>query len=569
MRKAVILLVGGALALSLTAACGSERQGFDTTTDSADPGGGGGGGFGGTEGSSSGGSFGPGSNGDYTDPVDCETAKHSKSYVGCDYWPTITPNAVWSIFDYAVVVANTGPHEAQIQLTGPNGVDEKVTVPSGELRKIYLPWVPELKGGDADACGRPPSLGGSAIVPKGAYHLVSNTPVIVYQFNALQYKGQGGKGPDGGPKDWSSCPGTALKCGKQSLGCFSFSNDASLLLPSTAMTNTYRVMGFRGASSAPWEGAPGVVGTVLSVTATEPDTEVTVYLSPTAKFLASANEEVPASEGGETRKFKLANAGDVLQLVAEKGQEYDFSGSLVQASKPVQVITSVPCINIPSDKQACDHIEESVLPAETLGRHYVVTPPTGPKGKVVAHHVRMYGNRDGTKLTYAPARPENCPETIDAGQVVDCGIIEEAFEVTGDREFGVATFLLGAMFYDWSGVDKRGDPDQSYYASVEQFRTNYVFLAPDDYPVLWADITATEKAKIVLDGAPLTVPWTPVGDGPYGVYRVDLTKSGHEGVHTLTSDEPVGVQVIGFGDNTSFQYPAGLDLKLIAAPPPK
>jgi hypothetical protein len=102
------------------------------------------------------------------------------------------------------------------------------------------------------------------------------------------------------------------------------------------MTNTYRVTGFRGASAAPWDGAPRVVGTVLSVTATEPETEVSVTLSPTAKILASANgEDVPAVEGGKDLKFKLANAGDVLQLVTEKGQEYDLSGSLALANKLV------------------------------------------------------------------------------------------------------------------------------------------------------------------------------------------------------------------------------------------
>jgi len=86
--------------------------------------------------------------------------------------------------------------------------------------------------------------------------------------------------------------------------------------------------------------------------------------------------------------------------------------------------------------------------------------------------------------------------------------------------------------------------------------------------VLWADITATEDAEIVLDGEPLTAPWTKVGPGPFGVHRVDLTKSGQDGAHTLTAKKPVGVQVIGFGDNTSFQYPAGLNLNLIAPPPP-
>ncbi len=566
MRSAGILGCG-ALAFSLIAACGSTRESFDTSTNGNTP----------AFESPDGGSGGPNGNlgeqaGNPRDPVDCETAKNSKSYVGCDYWPTVTPNAVWSIFDYAVVVANTGVRDATVTVTGPNGTNQETKVPIGELRKIYLPWVPALKGGDSDACGAPPDLEESVIVSEGAYHLVSTSPVIVYQFNAFEYKGEGGPESNGQPKDWSRCPGTAVSCGKKPIGCFSYSNDASLLLPSTAMTNTYRVMGMKGSSVAPWPDAPGVVGTVLSITTTQPDTTVSVALASTAKVLASVNgQEVPAMDGGQTMTLKLAKAGDVAQLVTPKGQQFDFSGSLVQSNKPVQVIASVPCIDIPSDKQACDHIEETVLPAETLGKHYVVNPPTGPKGTPVSHWVRIYGNKDDTRLTYTPSKPEKCPDTLNAGQVADCEIVteNEAFEVVGNHEFGVATFLLGAQAYDRTMMDKRGDPDQSQFAAVEQFRTKYVFLAPDDYPVLYADITAPKDAAVQIDGAPIEAPWTPIGDGPFGVHRVDLTKTGHEGAHTLTAAKPVGVQVIGFGENTSFQYPAGLDLELIAAPPPK
>jgi hypothetical protein len=50
---------------------------------------------------------------------------------------------------------------------------------------------------------------------------------------------------------------------------------------------------------------------------------------------------------------------------------------------------------------------------------------------------------------------------------------------------------------------------------------------------------------------------------------VDLTKSGNDGARTLSSGLPVGVQVIGHGSATSFQYPAGLNLYLVAGAPPK
>src|SRR5688572_15773410 len=89
---------------------------------------------------------------DANDPLTCEDAKERRSYVGCDYWPTVTANGVWSLFDFAAVVANTGIANAEISVTGPNGVDKRVTVPPRELRKIFLPWVASLKGGDSDAC---------------------------------------------------------------------------------------------------------------------------------------------------------------------------------------------------------------------------------------------------------------------------------------------------------------------------------------------------------------------------------------------------------------------------------
>jgi hypothetical protein len=546
------------IALGFVLACSSTRgSGFDENNN-ADP-----------NGESSGGLIpidgGFGADGEAVSG-ECADAIATKSYVGCDYWPTVTANGVWSIFDFAAVVANTGKSEAEVTVTGPNSVNKKVTVPPGELRKIYLPWVPALKGGDANAAGQPPAFTSSVVAGGGAYHLVSTRPVIVYQFNALEYKGAGGEGPNGGAKDWSKCPGS----GAFGTGCFSYSNDASLLLPSSAMTGTYRVVGQHGwtEQGGLFGGGGPIHGSTLTFTAVQADTEITVTLSPTAKVLASKDGKVPATNGGGTLKLALAQPGDVIELATEKGEQYDFGGSLVKANKPVQVISGVPCINLPKGKPACDHVEETVLPAETLGKQYLVHPPTGPNGKPAKHNVRFFGNVDGTTLQYKPSKPASCPDTLSAGQVADCQLVSDAFEVTGSHEFGVGTWLLGAAEINGSITDLRGDPSQSAYAAVEQFRADYVFLAPDDYPVSYADITAPEGADVKLDGKPLTEPWTRVGDSTLGVYRVTLG-AGKGGAHTLTAAKPVGVQVIGYGDNTSYEYPAGLNLKLIAPPPVK
>src|SRR5262249_7912866 len=157
------------------------------------------------------------------DPGSCEEAARERSNVGCDYWPTITGNLVQPVFDFAVVVSNSGSAAAKVKVTGPNKVDLAVTVAPGTLEKIYLPCVRSLKGPDITTTlsELTSPMKASVAAAGGAYHLVSSAPVVVYQFNPLEYRAAGG--PPG--KDWSDC---ALALGDKE--CLSHSNDASLLL---------------------------------------------------------------------------------------------------------------------------------------------------------------------------------------------------------------------------------------------------------------------------------------------------------------------------------------------------
>jgi len=50
------------------------------------------------------------------------------------------------------------------------------------------------------------------------------------------------------------------------------------------------------------------------------------------------------------------------------------------------------------------------------------------------------------------------------------------------------------------------------------------------------------------------------------VQRIQLFNE--DGAHVLTASAPVGLQVLGYGSYTSYQYPGGLNLKQISAPPP-
>ena len=506
-------------------------------------------------------------------PKTCDEAAANGTYVGCDFWQTITANPVWTDFDPAVVVANAGDADAQVVVDGPNGFHAEETVPPGGLKTILLDWVPGLKGPEFSRTntsgGR---LNSSIRVDGGAYHLTSTVPVTAWQFNPLQYvKGD----------------------------ILSASNDASLLLPSTAMTGNYRIFNYSSKNEGTdWGSVPGGA----AITATANGTSVQVQLGPKCGVeiypttelgtCVSAGDGVEEKLAGDIYTFTM-DAGDVVQLVGAWAKDpqtknADLSGTVVVASAPVQVISFNAIAQLPDYSVAnADHIEETVLPAEVIGKKYIVAPPTTPNGNAVGHVVRIYGNVDGTKLTYVGEKPPGAPDTISAGETFqippaptgqpapecistpgNC-MWDKPFIVEGDQPFAVNSFMVGGVL-QMPGTDamtSSGDPGFSQMVTPEQFRKEYIFLAPLDYTQNFADILVPSGADVLLDGAALTSPPEPI-DSEWSIVREPLGAAAG-GVHTLstTDDRGLGLQVAGFGKATSYYYPGGLNLKHISIPP--
>ncbi len=529
----------------------------------------------------------PGNNVD--NPESCADAKESQSYIGCDFWPTITANPVWKEFDFAVVVANGQKIEAKLTITGPGGFSAIETVPAGGLKTVILPWVEELKGPEYDlpetTKGR---LQTSLSMKGGAYHLVSSIPVASWQFNPLQYR-----------RDKADC-GTriqaALASTPKATECRAASNDAALLLPSTAMTGNYRVGGYSGAKGGDnWGSTPGA----FSITATQDGTKVDIQLPPhceaknwnTNNGCLLAGGLVPAGVKNEVLSLEL-DAGDVVELVGAYGPvdegiaHADLSGSVVHANHPVQVIAFSPILNIPEGAGNADHVEETVLPAEVIGKKYIVPPPTAFGGEPQGHIVRIYGNVDGTTLSYPNGKPNGAPDTINAGEVVelpprkmgnfcstsaaDCSITE-SFTVEGSEPFAVGSFLLGGQLqvpnYTGESYGQPGDPAASMMVTPQQFRKSYTFLAPADFTENYADILVPEGATAILDGTPLPA-GTAIGTSGWSIVRA-LLSGDKGGIHSLSTEDErgLGLQVMGFGAATSYYYPGGLNLKHISDPP--
>ena len=115
---------------------------------------------------------------------------------------------------------------------------------------------------------------------------------------------------------------------------------------------------------------------------------------------------------------------------------------------------------------------------------------------------------------------------VNAGDVVDCGVVNEDFEVKGTNSFAVGVFSQGASVVDptTGAPNQQGDPDQSLAIAVEQYREKYVFLAPSDYAENYAVVIEPAGTMITLDGMPASGTATPIGSSGFSVLRLSSAR---------------------------------------------
>jgi hypothetical protein len=438
-----------------------------------------------------------------------------------------------STFYFAVSLSNTSTKTATVTFAGGASAVSPVTIPPGQLEVVTLPWVPSLSCGAGPCCGDAngcaPAPPGTETVTNGAYHIMSTEPITAYQFNAYQYGIN---------------------------GAYSYTNDASLLIPVNAMTGNYRAASFP--TFANWPGTIAIVGT-------KSGTSVTVT-APTGTLQASGG--IGTSGGTVT-----LNAGDVLQLESTldaPGATYgsDISGTLVTATNPVEVIGGHSCVYIPTVNGYCDHLEQIALPLETLRGDYLVTPPYN-QNDTSLEWIKIVGVNANTHIAFDPPSVSG-PLTIGAGTVTTLQAITPAFRVystdTPQQSFFVAQYMMGQNNFGSSCVNAEppagvtcGDPSESVAVATAQFRSSYQFAAPTSYAQNWVNVIAPTGATVTVDGAAVTG-FAAIGSASgYEWAHVSLAST-NNGVHNAASSTPFGIEVYGYGSYTSYMYPGGLNL---------
>lgn len=489
--------------------------------------------------------------------TECDIISGSPSNVGCEFWAVDLPNTR-GIDDAAsdpwgVVLTNAGKTTATAVIevnNAPPGqpqnleVVQTVQILPGTLTQVVLP-MREVTGyypNYPDPPGPPMTQ-----LSSFAFRIRSSTPLIAYQFNVFTN---------------------------------SFSNDASLLMPSNGLGKLYRILGFPTANPKQME-IPGVWikgipdHNCITVVGAHDNTTVSVKV---AHDIMGDGAAIPAAKAGETvtailGPFDVLNLCNYCEKLVCTG---DMSGSIVIASQPVAVFTSGERIIAPfsadfpkppsggQDNCCTDHLEEQVFPVTALGKQTLVTrsPPRG-KSYVEPDIVRFMGVASTSHVKTNLPAPWN-EFDIQPGQMIEGWAFTDMI-VEASEPVIVGQILVSQGYTE----DYIGDPALTFFPSVEQFRRDYVFLIPPSWTVNYFVLASETGNTISFDDGAMPVGCTTTAVGTIGSKTYESIRCPvSEGAHKVAGDKDFGITVYGYGSAGSYAYSGGANVKEIYDPPP-
>lgn len=530
----------------------------------------------------------------------CVTARIEKSNVGCEYWAVDLDNANIDATSnaaaqqFAVVVSNPQP-DVPIQVvieqddSSPGELNAPFQIASTTIAPLNLEV---FKLGPREIDGSPPGefdTGTHTALTRHAYRIKTDFPVVAYQFNPLE-------------------------------NVSVFSNDASLLYPTEALDYgtsslllSYVVLGWPQTIAATDDPAtnfnpldPIHLRATLTIVGTREETTVRVVPTTTVIGGGPVDETPP---GGEI----IATLGpfDVLNLETG-GFNADFSGTQIFADAPVAVFSGNEASDAPhfetlADRFCCaDHLEDQLAPIRSAGKTFGLphTPNRGDAARAAGadlvsipepEYVRFIATQEqGSTITTTLPAPDNEIVLTGLGDMAEVTVFGHFLATASDP------IIVGQVMASQRACSvpkpgyPGGDPSLVMIPPLEQARTDYVFLTPDKYAFDFISIVAPFGAAVVLDNQLLTYEICLIepADGltaaergtpepPFNVYTCQLSfptidgsvdppiiglGTQNDGVHRVSSNAPVFINVVGWDAFVSYAYAAGSDLREIAPP---
>jgi len=234
--------------------------------------------------------------------------------------------------------------------------------------------------------------------------------------------------------------------------------------------------------------------------------------------------------------------------------DLDLTGTHVVSDKPIVVWGGHEEAVVGNGEENCcaEHLEEQLFPLSTW-RDELLCVKTRPRSNPSEPDLwRVLAAEDNTLLTTTPAVSGLNGITLQAGQWVEA-YTAESFLLTATGPIQAAQYTVGQGMTD----TVTGDPSMILAVPVEQYRSDYILMTPEDYSENHITVIRPSGLTVILDGAPIDNGlFVPFGDGTWELAYVSVS----EGLHQLEATEPFGLSAYGWSSAVSYGYPGGMDL---------
>ncbi|HMG06352.1 MAG TPA: Ig-like domain-containing protein, partial [Chthoniobacterales bacterium] len=328
----------------------------------------------------------------------------------------------------------------------------------------------------------------------------------------------------------------------QALSSSDFTTDGSLILPNSLLGRDYLVMSYRNYPGSNGRSALG--GTQLAVVATKEQTQVTI--TPTA---ATTTHPV-----GQPFTVTLQR-GEVYRMINEADGAGDFTGTRVQADKPVAVFGGHTCANVPASTPYCDHLYEQMPPVDFWGRHFVTLPL---KTRTGGDRFRMLAAHDATRISVNG----EIVAILNRGEFFET-VLSEPSTVISDQQILLAQFAQSST-YDHT----TGDPFLMVIPPYETFGRHYILNTQklhsfytnterdifDSYINIAVDSAHT--SEVTINGQPIAASaFVPISGSGFSGATISVPK---DTTFNISSPAPIGAWIYGWAAYESYGFTGGM-----------
>jgi hypothetical protein len=276
-----------------------------------------------------------------------------------------------------------------------------------------------------------------------------------------------------------------------------------------------------------------------------------------------------------TNSFIL-NQGNTYQINSSN-IEGDVTGTWITSDKPIAVFAGADLAYVPGQStQAGNPLNQEQLPVEQWGTNVVAMSfagrTNGDSYRILAAYSNTVITVTGVVVTVtgwgSPVTVTKTNETVtvtnQAGRSFDI-IVDGPVQFQSTKPIQVAQFANGSEFDcppSIAGNPNEADPCEILLLPVGHYLTSYVFFTLDDtnqdFDENFLNLIVPQSATnaTLVDGSLVSATnFVAIGTSGYYGAQIAVTNSG---VHTVTSSQPIEVQVYGWGQADAYGYFGGM-----------